>query len=157
VLEKMFPNLLGDRLITAVELNDPAKAASYGYSADMVRETIHEAAGLVDKVPVSEAFDWKRLIRRGLVIVLATVGLYVLAAGAFATARGVAHEPPMEGVYDLNEISGIWVERNILLRDTIWPRRSHLEIVSHGDVTRMPKKSRPDPLVVIAYKYVIAD
>src|SRR5215207_5163251 len=32
VLEHRFPQLLGDRLITAVELNDPVEAAKLGYS-----------------------------------------------------------------------------------------------------------------------------
>jgi hypothetical protein len=159
VLEKMFPKLLGDRLITAVELNDPAKAAAHGYSADMVRQTIHEASEAVDKVPVKDAFAWKRLITRGVFIVLTTLGLYLLAGAAFVTARGVEHDPApvAEGVADLNEISGIWIERNILLQDVIWPRRSHIEIISHGEVTRLPKKSRPDRLVAVAWKYVIAD
>ena len=52
VLEKRYPELLGDRLITAVELHNPAEAAKYGYSAVMVKETIHEAARRIAKLPV---------------------------------------------------------------------------------------------------------
>src|SRR3954447_11264262 len=61
VLEHRFPKLLGDRLITAVELRDPAAAEEFGYSPAMVRQTIEEAAEQVEKVPVKEAFNWKRL------------------------------------------------------------------------------------------------
>ena len=44
LLERKFPALLGDRLITAVELSDPEAAAALGYSPAMIRETINEAA-----------------------------------------------------------------------------------------------------------------
>ncbi|MBY0231716.1 MAG: hypothetical protein K2W96_20715 [Gemmataceae bacterium] len=158
VLEKRFPTLLGDRLITAVELNDPQEAAKHGYSAAMVQQTIDEAAQQVEKVPVKEAFDWGRLFKRGAFILAGTVGLYLLAAAGFAVARAASREgSPMEGVSDLNDVSATWVERNIFLQNTIWPRRSHLEIVSPADDLRIPKKSRPGQLVVRAWKYVVAD
>src|SRR5207248_5377159 len=63
VLERRFPQLLGDRLITAVELDDPANAEKYGYSQPMVDETIREAARLVEQVPLGQVFDWDRLRR----------------------------------------------------------------------------------------------
>src|SRR5438874_2667182 len=52
VLERRFPKLLGDRLITAVELSDLKKAEEQGYSPAMILETIHEAAERVQEVPV---------------------------------------------------------------------------------------------------------
>src|SRR5436305_431426 len=52
VLERRFPWLLGDRLITAVELADPAKAEKYGYSQAMVDDTICEAARVVLQSPL---------------------------------------------------------------------------------------------------------
>src|SRR5262249_27296129 len=79
VLERRFPKLLGDRLITAVELSDPKAAADLGYSRVMVEETIRDAAARVDQLPVREVFDWGRLIRRGVPVVLLTLGLYGLA------------------------------------------------------------------------------
>src|SRR5262249_32179710 len=36
VLERRYPDLLEDRLITAVELSDPKRAAEFGYSEAMV-------------------------------------------------------------------------------------------------------------------------
>src|SRR5579872_6508398 len=79
VLERRFPEILGDRLITAVELSDPVQAEAWGYSAAMVRETIHEAAQRVEQLPLAEVFDWKRLRRQGLVALILTLGVYVLA------------------------------------------------------------------------------
>src|SRR5262249_49094728 len=82
VLEKRFPRELGDRLITAVELSDPDKAEVYGYSRAMVQETIHEAADRVGKLPVGQVFDWRRLLRRGVLIgVLTVVAYFFVVAG----------------------------------------------------------------------------
>src|SRR5262249_34198120 len=67
-LENRFPKILGDRLITAVELHNPKTAARYGYSPALVAQTIHEAADRVEQVPVAEVFAWKRLYAYGLVL-----------------------------------------------------------------------------------------
>jgi hypothetical protein len=158
VLERRFPGQLGDRLITAVELSDPAAAAGYGYSADMVRETIHEAAERVDQVPVREVFDWKRLISRAIYLALLSLGLYLLVGAGFSAIRAISGESPaIEGYADLNEVSTIWAERNLLLRNTIWPRRAFLEIVDFPEALRIPRESTPPTLRVRAWKYVIAD
>src|SRR5262249_54397216 len=61
VLERRFPQLLGDRLITAVEMTDPKMAEKYNYSQALIDETIRDAAERVERVPVREAFNWKRL------------------------------------------------------------------------------------------------
>jgi hypothetical protein len=58
VLERRFPGLLGDRLITAVELSDTRRAAAQGYSVAMIEQTVQEAAERVEKVPLNEVFDW---------------------------------------------------------------------------------------------------
>src|SRR5262249_51174736 len=52
VLERRFPKLLGDRLITAVELADVERQAKYGYSAAMIRQTIDEARERVGQANV---------------------------------------------------------------------------------------------------------
>jgi hypothetical protein len=80
VLERRFPKVLGDRLITAVELANPKKAARYGYSEVMIEQTIQDASQLVGTVPVNEVFDWKRLVRYFLGVVACTAGIYLLAA-----------------------------------------------------------------------------
>src|SRR5262249_23920656 len=87
VLERRFPAELGDRLITAVEIADPALAEKYGYSRSLVENTIEDAANRVEKVPVAEVFVWARLRRMGLWCALLTVGMY-LAVGAASLAYG---------------------------------------------------------------------
>jgi hypothetical protein len=158
VLERRFPKLLGDRLITAVELSDPVAAEEHGYSGDMVRETIHEAADRVGKVPVKEVFDWKRLIVRGVILGVLTLGFYLLAGAGFCAIRAAYGDTPaLAGYGDFNEVATIWVERNVLLRNTIWPRRAHLEIVDYPDNLRIPRESAPPNLRVRAWKYIAAD
>jgi hypothetical protein len=181
VLERRFPDLLGDRLITAVEMSDPKQAARYGYSPALVQETIHEAADRVDQVPVGQVFDWSRLIRRGIVLGLLTLAMYLLVGGTFCAARSLRGEDNLrEGYADFNEVAGIWGERNILLRNTIWPRRAYLEVLpwertkeasaldpGAGGATatetidpnelRIPQNSTPPTLRVRAWKYVVAD
>src|SRR5438034_4141115 len=61
VLERRFPQQLGDRLITAVELADLDRAAEQGHSRAMIQQTIRDAAKAVGTVPVNEVFDWQRL------------------------------------------------------------------------------------------------
>ncbi len=159
VLERRFPQILGDRLITAVELSDPDKAAEQGYSPAMVRETIHEAARRVADLPIQEVFDWKRLKRRGVLVGLLTVGLYLLVGGGFTAFASVQQGGfTLAGFSDLNEVAGIWFERNILLQDTIWPRRAHLELVdfpASGEI-RMGRGATPPTLRARALKYVVA-
>jgi hypothetical protein len=159
VLERRFPKLLGDRLITAVELSDPEQAAAYGYSADMVRETIHEAAARVDRLPLKEVFDWKRLYRRGALVVALTAVTYLAVLGGWKAYDAFFHDPAdTAGLRDFHEVAGLWFERNILLRDTIWPRRAHLELLDFpaGGEVRIGLGSAPPGIRVRALKYVIA-
>lgn len=173
VLEKRFPKLLGDRLITAVELSDPKQALEYGYSAALVEENIHQAAERVEQLPVKQVFNWKRLYLYGFFVVLTSFVFYSLAAAGWATARALRNEGrPMHGLSELNEVSTIWAERNLLLRNTIWPRRAHLEVMEikaeardglgktqeskDGSDLRVGK-GKTVTIKVKAWKYVIAD
>ena len=99
VLERRFPKELGDRLITAVELADPRKAETYGYSRIMIEHTIDDAAERVDRVAVREVFDWKRLYSQGLVVVILTGILYLLAGAAFCATDQLqdTSAPPWPG------------------------------------------------------------
>jgi hypothetical protein len=161
VLERRFPGQLGDRLITAVELSDPTRKAeidAIGYSQAMVQQTIHEAADRVDQVPVKEVFDWNRLFSLAALFGVLTLAFYLLVGAGFCLARAVGGGGPAASGYgDLNEVSTIWVERNLLLRNTIWPRRAYLEIVDFPDPLRIPRESAPPTLRVRAWKYVVAD
>jgi hypothetical protein len=157
VLEHRFPHLLQDKLITAVELHDPAEAAKYGYSPDMIRQTIADAAVQVEKVPVKEAFNWKRLRNRAVWVGILSVGAYLFVGASVTGISAVVHKPEKRvGYADLNETAALWVERNILLQNTIWPRRAHLQLVDYQEGLRIPKKSTPPSLRVRAWKYVVA-
>lgn len=161
VLERKYPKELGDRLITAVELANTRELERYGYSSAMIEHTIHDAADRVEPLPVQQVFDWKRLIREGLWVVLLTVGLFLLAAAAFSAPRMISTgQANFGGVGQLADVSAIWFERNVLLNDTLWPRRAHLEFVSlpdDGSDLRIPQNTEPPPVVVRAYKWVLAD
>ncbi len=160
VLERRYPQILGDRLITAVELADPRKAAEIGYSPAMVQETIHEAAQRVEQLKIKEVFDWNRLIRRGLLITILVVGGYLVAGGLFCTANALAgHNFTAAGFTQFHDVAGIWFERNILLRNVIWPRQAHLEYLDtppfNGEY-RIGRGDRGPTIRVRALKYVIA-
>jgi hypothetical protein len=157
VLERRFPKQLGDRLITAVELSDPKQAAEYGYSPAMVRQTIHDAADRVQTVPVKQVFDWGRLIRRGVLFLGLSAGLYVLACVVVSSVRAMTNQPPLRGIGQVNEVSTIWFERNVLLRNTIWPRRAHIVLVDWKDDLKIAKETTPPTLRARAWKYTIAD
>jgi hypothetical protein len=159
VLERRFPKILGDRLITAVELSDPKKAADIGYSAAMVQETIHEAAQRVEKLKIKEVFDWERLVRRGVVLGLLIFGGYLLVGGSFCAANALrGHAVSTAGFGQFHEVAGIWFERNVLLQNVIWPRMAHLQLldVPSAGEWRMGRGDRAPTIRVRAFKYVIA-
>jgi hypothetical protein len=159
VLERRYPKILGDRLITAVELADPRKAAEAGYSPAMVQETIHEAAQRVEQLKIKEVFDWDRLIRRGILIGVLAFGGYLVAGGIFCTANAIqGHGFTTAGFTQFHDVAGIWFERNILLQNVIWPRRAHLEYLDapSGGEYRIGRSDRGPTIRVRALKYVIA-
>ena len=160
VLERRYPHILGDRLITAVELADPRKAAEIGYSPAMVQETIHEAVQRVEQLKIKEVFDWERLARRGVLIALLVVGGYLVAVGLFCTANAMQDRGfTTAGFTQFHDVAGIWFERNILLRNVIWPRQAHLEYLEtppfNGEY-RIGRGDRGPTIRVRALKYVIA-
>lgn len=161
VLERRFPRELGDRLITAVEMADPKLAAKYGFSAPMIEKTIHDAGERVASLPVGDVFDWSRLKKTWLFAGLLTLGmlivvcLLIIGIGA-ATGSGGS-------LGDFADVSAIWAERNVLLKDSYWPRRAYLEIIRFQDTPSHPgemrlgrDEQRPD-LVVRAVQWVVAD
>src|SRR5262245_20450140 len=89
VLERRYPEVLGDRLITAVELADPAKAKRYGYSRAMIEHTVQDAAQRLDRVPIAPVFDYRRLWRRGGIVAALSLGVFLLVAGAARVGSGI--------------------------------------------------------------------
>lgn len=183
VMERRFPRLLGDRLITAVELADPRLAARYGYSQAMIDQTIQEAASRVDETPVHEVFNWRRLLRYAFWALALTAGMYLLAGLAGGAYNIIGNRPGVavqgqtaldrqhswtdtradltdigDGFHDFHDVAAIWFERNILLYDTIWPRRAQLELIGFpGEEKKIGRNAPPMEMRVRALKWVIAD
>jgi hypothetical protein len=156
VLERRFPKTLGDRLITAVELADVPRAARYGFSAEMIVQTIAEARERVAKVPVAEVFNWRRLA--AMAKVLGGILLGALLVGYVAYGIGAKTLNPYKYGWRAAHVVGIFLERDVLLWDTPWPRRAHLELVGFPDEGLKIAKDAPAPRVAArAFKWVVAD
>jgi len=158
VLERRFPGILGDRLITAVELSNSEEAARLGFSRVMLHQTVQEAAVKVEQVPINEVFDWNRLKRSAMTVVLLTVGLFFLVGLAFYVQfKNGKLSANGGGFGTLTEVSTLWVERNLFLQNIIWPRQAHLTVLyPHRDLTI--GRNQGDPGIrVRAYKWVVAD
>src|SRR5262245_9128646 len=155
VLEKRYPKLLGDRLITAVQLSDLDWAKKYGYSTDMIKKTIHDVRNKIDEVPVNKVFNWRRLwMQAGLFLAL-TIGLFVLSGAAICAAAGMK---PGTFVQEFSDVSAILVERDAFLMNTPWPRRAYLEVLNFpGDEMRIGRDVPSPKIRVAAYKWVVAD
>ena len=177
VLEKRHPELLRDRLITAIELSDLDKAEAQGYSRAMVQQTIDEAHERVGQVNILGVFRWKRLWMK---LVLACLVLVLFAGSALGIhALGTKAFSPVRGGHKLADVCSIWAERNLLMKNTPWPRRSHIELVGYldqkGDLHKFPdtvdpatgkvtpgelrqgKDAGAPRIVARAYQWVIAD
>jgi hypothetical protein len=157
VLERRFPKVLGDRLITAVELADLKEAARHGYSTSMIRQTIAEARERVGAVPVHEAFNWRRLHVMAGMVAGFILGIVVVAFASHAiAARGVY---PAHAGWKLVHVSSILAERNLLLWNTPWPRRALLELDPSIKETglRVARDGAAPRVKVKSYRWVIAD
>lgn len=156
VLERRFPRELGDRLITAVELADPAMAERYGYSQVMIDSTLREAAEQVDRLPVQEAFNWRRLRRLGLGVLGLTLGLYLVAGIAYCAWNRVG---PLDFILRFHAVAATWFERNILLANVIWPRSVHLELVGFPESgeLKVGRDAAAPTIRARAISWVVAD
>ncbi|MEZ6142037.1 MAG: hypothetical protein R3B84_15840 [Zavarzinella sp.] len=155
VLERRHPQLLGDRLITAVQLTDLKKAASYGYSIEMIKKTIDDARDRIDQVNVKQVFNWKRLWRQAFVFLGLSVGLFVLSGVAICA---ITRTKPAAFVNRFNDVSTILAERDLFLKKTPWPRRAYIEVVNFEGNERRIGRDASSPLIqVAAYQWVIAD
>ena len=162
VLERRFRKELGDRLITAVELADPALAKKYGFSQAMVEKTISEAVETLKRLPVADVFNWGRLTRLWLLLGASTVGVWLVVmalccVGSFFTASPMT---PLDFGWKFYDVASIWGERNLLLMNTYWPRSAYLEIgrfpAGKTEMRVARDDARPD-LHVRAFEWVIAD
>lgn len=165
VLERRFRRELGDRLITAIELADPKESEKIGYSPALLEETIMDAAERVGKLPVKEVFDWVRLQRLWLWCGALTLGMYVLVGIGTSVIGAVSggSASPFDFMWRFNDVAGIWGERSLLLQDSYWPRRAHLELVrfqeaqSRAGEMRVPRDEQRADVQVRAIRWVVAD
>ena len=157
VLEKKFPSVLGDRLITAVELHDLDRAEAQGYSRAMIADTIREAGERVNSVPVNDAFDWSRLKRLGWrLVALLILPLTIFGVGYSAVRQS---NPISDYLPRFREVATLWTKRNLLLQNVIWPRKAHLEVMdfpASGEV-RIGRDASSPRLRIKARRWVIAD
>ncbi|HEY1186398.1 MAG TPA: hypothetical protein VGE74_02025 [Gemmata sp.] len=156
LLERKFPKLLGDRLITAIEMGNVEQMQKFGYSEAMLLATIAEARERVGKVPVNEVFNWRRLWLMGF----ASVGVLLLTvvSGFAAHALATGTVAPYRAGWKFAHVTGIFLERNVALMNTPWPRRAHIELVGfpEGEAT-VSRDVATVPVTARAYKWVIAD
>ena len=157
VLEKRFPNELGDRLITAVELADVKQQEKYGYSGEMIRHTIDAARERVGKLPVETVFNWRRLKNRAGVFVAAGLVMLGVSFGLFA-AFGTGSTGPAAFANEFYDTAMIWTERNVFVQNTPWPRRAFIEVIEPVDLEHRIGKDAPPPAVKArAAKWVVVD
>lgn len=157
LLERRFPKLLGDRLITAVELSGNLdEAERLGYSRAMILETVRKVSADVDRVPVSQVFRWSRLRNWWLGAACNTVGILLLV-----TIAWLAWNRTIKVVgfgYRFADVSQIYVERNFLLMDTLWPRRALLELIDFPESGELRiQQGSSTRIRVRALKWVVAD
>lgn len=131
VLEKKFPDVLGDRLITAVELADPVRADREGYSPALVAQTIREAEERLATVEVESVFDWPRLRRLVRWLVAVLVVPFVTVGIAYTAVRQTS--PLTDYMPKFLEVATVWAKRQLFLRDVIWPRQAYLEVLDFPD------------------------
>src|SRR5262249_32746938 len=92
----------------------------------------------------------------GTMILVLTAGVYLLTGIGYGAINGTADVGRFFGQF--NDVAAIWFERNVLLHDTIWPRRAQLELLDFpGDEIRVGRDASPPTLRVRALKWVIAD
>lgn len=154
ILEKRFPAILGDRLITAVQLSDMDKAKAYGYSTQMIEKTVADVRNRMNEIPVEQAFNWKRLRRQAGLLGLVTFGFFVLSAGVVSA---ITKQSPIVFLRDFTRTSTILAERDLFLMNTPWPRRAYIELVDFPGEELRIVRGQDVKVRVAAYQWVWAD
>src|SRR5207245_8065227 len=107
-------------------------------------------------VPVHDVFNWRRLWRMAVVAVGLVLGVVLVGFVSFASAAGSVN--PNRFAARFVHVSGAFLERDLLLRHTPWPRRAHLELIGFdGDERRVPKDAPETDVKVRACRWVVAD
>ncbi len=156
LLEKRYPKLLGDRLITAIELADVAEAERQGYSRQMIEKTIREARERVGQVRVNSVFNWLRLWVKFFLI----LGVSLIGLGAGLAIYLTSEDATLPGNYaaKVTDAAHVWTERHVTFAGTPWPRRAHVELIDfpENNELRVGKTAAGPTVRARAYKWVVA-
>ena len=162
VLENKFPERLNDRLITAIELSSPKILKERGASPQMLQQMLLETEERMKGLPVDEVFDWKRLKNMGYKALALTLGMYLFALVLSIAGAGIPNigvdEITLSSTQSLHEVLLTWVDRNVALKNVIWPRHTYLEFVGFPESgqVRVGRDAPPFPVKVRAVKYLVA-
>ncbi|MER3440494.1 MAG: hypothetical protein C4296_03845 [Gemmataceae bacterium] len=135
ILERRFPDVLGERLITAIELGDLAILRRYGFSESMIRQTAEQAADKLAHVPIRAVFDLKRLFRRTLAATTVAVSLL----GSYVVAT---------------DFTILALERNLLGKNRYWPPDAVLQVT---DCPQAVPRGGDARLRIRAWRWAVAD
>ena len=107
-MERHHPQI-GGRLVTAVQLNEPARRGD-SHSTSLLQQVHQQAADAIEQVDPNRIFRWEPLLRKGMVVApLALMSLLLLIFSPSSFTKAAS--------------------RLMLLSDEPWPRRAHLEMV----------------------------
>jgi hypothetical protein len=123
----------------------------------MVVETVREAGERVNRVPIEQVFDWKRLKRMAVwMFGLALLPMILFGVGYTAVKQT---NPLTDYLPRFRDVGVTWVRRNIMLQDVIWPRRAYLDVLDFPESGEMRiGRDAPSPrLRFKARRWVIAD
>ncbi len=128
LLERRFPAELREQLITAVDLGDPDEAERRGYSREMAERVFAEAKSTIGKANADLVLDWQGLSLVASLALLVCFGLWPVAMGMgwIHSKMNVVTDSREVTPTSWKEIASILFERNVLLQDLTWPRRSFL-------------------------------
>jgi hypothetical protein len=123
----------------------------------MILETVRQVSERVDQVPVNRVFNWGRLRSRWVLAIGLSLGLLALVLSAYLL-RYNRTGGVVDFGYRFKDVVTIWGERNFLLQNTLWPRRSFLELMDFPESGEMRIQQGGAARVrVVAREWVVAD
>ncbi len=138
LLERRFPKELGDKFVTAVELNDWEKAREHGYSPSMLEVTTRQAERDISSIAIDETLNKHRLRK---LLALTTVCIIVTVAGLLF----------------FPEVVATFLERGVLWRNVTWPRSTVMELADFNDRNKAVPFGNELKVVVRSARWALAD
>lgn len=161
LLERRFPAVFGDRLITSIELIDPEKMALSGYSQELVDLTKMQAENIAGAVEPSQLFIWKTLWFRSVFTSFMIFCFFPLVCGFIALERFVFRATtdyqPVPIITEAVDAISFWWDRTIRGRDVAWPRLAFTRLVDFSKLGEIKVgKGAPYTVRLRAHQFVIA-